>query len=217
MRKKRVGILGSAFDPPHYAHAAMAILALEAGVVDEVWLCPSPNRWDKTPVANLDTRLAWSEKFAAILREKKYPVEVCKDELSFETYRGSYVFLTHLTKHYCDITFFPIVGLDSWQSISLWRDPVSATRNGELVLREFSFLVFPRQEAATASISQPHVLMPQLSKALPYLETSLTANELESLSSSFVRKSLAQNLPNAFVFEILETKIRQSEIYRTSI
>jgi nicotinate-nucleotide adenylyltransferase len=40
MRSTRIGILGGAFDPPHFMHRDMSKLVIAKGIVDEVWLMP---------------------------------------------------------------------------------------------------------------------------------------------------------------------------------
>jgi nicotinate (nicotinamide) nucleotide adenylyltransferase len=213
MARKQVGILGSAFDPPHYAHAAMAVLALQQGSLDEVWLCPSPNRWDKTPVAPLDTRIRWAHMLAQRLCSMQFPVQVSTDELSLKEYRGSYVFLKHLSNMYTSCDFRPIVGLDAWQSIHLWRDPVTKTRNGELLKNEFSFLIFPRGHDSAHAIDQPHLLMPSLQERNDDLEILLACKGVSNLSSSAVRNAIAENRPLSFAFSEIEQDVRNSFVY----
>jgi nicotinate-nucleotide adenylyltransferase len=37
----RIGLLGGSFDPPHVAHALLALYVLETQPIDEVWLVPA--------------------------------------------------------------------------------------------------------------------------------------------------------------------------------
>ncbi len=213
MAKKQVGILGSAFDPPHYAHAAMAIVALEKGSLDEIWLCPSPNRWDKTPVAPLDSRIPWTAMLAQELCSRNYPVQVSTEEIAFGEYRGSYVFLKHLSSQYEDICFRPLVGLDAWNSLHLWRDPVTGVRNGEILRKEFSFLVFPRGQDTPPCLESPHLLMPSLATLEKELTAILPCPSIGDLSSSLVRSALAESNSMPFVFPEIEKTVRESQYY----
>ncbi len=50
MKKKAIALFGGSFNPPHNGHSAVvkALDALAGKVrVDEIWLMPSANRWDK--------------------------------------------------------------------------------------------------------------------------------------------------------------------------
>ncbi|MDE1874943.1 MAG: nicotinate-nicotinamide nucleotide adenylyltransferase [Patescibacteria group bacterium] len=47
MKKKTIALFGGAFNPPHVGHSAV-VRALDAlDFIDEIWLMPSANRWDK--------------------------------------------------------------------------------------------------------------------------------------------------------------------------
>jgi nicotinate (nicotinamide) nucleotide adenylyltransferase len=210
----RTGILGSAFDPPHYAHAAMAMLALDSGAVDEVWLCPSPPRWDKSPIASLEDRIQWAEIMAQSLRALEYAVTVSHEETKFDTFRGSYVFFSHLKKSFPQREFFAIVGLDAWQSIPLWRDPTMNIINGETMRREFPFLVVPRDGTTLrANLPEPHKMLPSISEVEERYCALLGASEICTLSSSAVRETLSKNLPSIFCFESVENEVRKLNPY----
>lgn len=45
--KKRIGIFGGAFDPPHKAHVALAQLALDQLTLDELYVIPTGSAWHK--------------------------------------------------------------------------------------------------------------------------------------------------------------------------
>jgi nicotinate-nucleotide adenylyltransferase len=213
----RTGILGSAFDPPHYAHAAMAILALDSGEIDELWLCPSPARWDKTPLAPLEMRLRWSQLFAETLQSLGYPVTVNTEELKQGIFRGSYVFFSHLKESFPEREFFPIVGRDSWDSIPLWRDPVTATFNGHEMLRDFSFLIAPRIDGTDRSsdgIPFPHKELPSLLSMEQRFQALFKAPQVAALSSSSIRESLHNGVKIHFCFANVENDILENNPYR---
>ncbi len=45
--KKRIGVLGGAFDPPHKAHLALAQVALDTLALDELRIVPTGQAWHK--------------------------------------------------------------------------------------------------------------------------------------------------------------------------
>lgn len=50
MRARRVGVFGGAFDPPHWAHRALAETALEQLGLDVLHILPTGHAWHKTRV-----------------------------------------------------------------------------------------------------------------------------------------------------------------------
>ena len=59
----RVGIYGGTFDPIHVAHLVVASEVRDALALDEVWLIPAGDPWQKrgAVVADKDTRAAMCE------------------------------------------------------------------------------------------------------------------------------------------------------------
>ena len=57
--KKRIGVFGGAFDPPHKAHVALAQLALDQLALDALHVIPTGDAWHKARTLTLAThRLA---------------------------------------------------------------------------------------------------------------------------------------------------------------
>lgn len=215
MTTVRTGILGSAFDPPHYAHAAMAMLSLESGLVDEIWLCPSPDRWDKSPVANIKDRTEWAQLMAQSLRDLGFSVYVSEEESSFSTFRGSYVFFSHLKKRFPNREFYPIVGLDSWKNIPLWRDPTTNTMNGSAMADEFTFLVIPRDGLKMPeNLPAPHKMLPSISEVEERYCSLLGATEICTLASSTIRQRISKNLQSKFCFSAVENEVNKLKPYK---
>ena len=48
VRRKRLGIFGGAFDPPHLAHVALAQVAINQLELDVLWVIPTGHAWHKT-------------------------------------------------------------------------------------------------------------------------------------------------------------------------
>ena len=60
--KKRIGIFGGAFDPPHKAHVALAQLALDQLALDELHVIPTGSAWHKARALSSAThRLAMTQ------------------------------------------------------------------------------------------------------------------------------------------------------------
>lgn len=48
MKKKKIALFGGSFNPPHRGHSAVVRALDSLADIDEVWLMPSANRWDKS-------------------------------------------------------------------------------------------------------------------------------------------------------------------------
>lgn len=62
-RRRRLGLLGGTFDPPHIGHLVAAVSVGDALHLDEVWLVPNGDPWQKRdrPVTPAPVRLAMAE------------------------------------------------------------------------------------------------------------------------------------------------------------
>jgi nicotinate-nucleotide adenylyltransferase len=68
LKRRRVGVLGGTFDPPHIGHLALARAARDALHLDEVRLIPTGHSWQKGPApAPAAARLAMTRCAAASL------------------------------------------------------------------------------------------------------------------------------------------------------
>ena len=170
--KQRIAILGAAFDPLHYGHCALAALVLHLGFADEVWLCPSPARWDKTPVAPPELRLRWVQMAVEHLQQQGLAVKACSQELNQPEYRGTLVFLRELSSTHPNKKFVWVLGQDALSAILSWRDPVNNVLNGAQLLAEYQLIVAPRPSSESDS---------NLSNIILSLERSLTALQLAFL------------------------------------
>ena len=116
----RIGILGGTFNPIHFGHLHIAEEVLKCCALDQVWFLPScrpPHKQlvDEVPFAD---RLAMVE--AAI---KDHPRFFAND---LEGRRGGTSYsvetLLQLRQEFPQHEFFFIMGLDSFQEISSWKN-----------------------------------------------------------------------------------------------
>lgn len=221
--EKRVGILGAAFDPAHYGHFLLAQLALQTGELDEIWLIPSPERWDKSPVGTGQQRLEWLNM---AVREcppaLKGRLTVSDVELRLPTYRGTFWLLSQLRRTHPKTLFSLILGWDSFVGIPKWRDPTTGTLNGEELLKSTRFYVSPRASSHEFSAEHPHE-HPQGVVMLPALDDPLAGdvqwlkgcgqNAAAALSSSLIRAAIARGENLNFIFPKVQEEILKSQIY----
>lgn len=147
----RIGIYGGSFNPVHNGHIALAQFILAQGVVDEIWMLPSP----RNPLKS-ESELAEDfhrRRMLEIALKSIRGVEVCliEDKLP----RPSYTIRTleALSAAYPEHTFYLIIGADNWAVFPRWHE-------WERILEEYRILVYPRPGyEATVIASHPHVML----------------------------------------------------------
>lgn len=223
---KRIGLLGAAFDPPHYGHFLLAQIALNTGELDEIWLIPSPARWDKSPVGKAQQRLTWLNRALSEapphLRSKLMVSDV---ELQLPAYRGTYWLLSQLRRTHPETQFSLILGWDSFIGIPTWRDPTTGSLNGEELLKTTRLYVSPRAASHEYSAEHPDK-HPNGVVMLPALDAPEAGNTdwlkgtnqiaVAALSSSLVRAALGRGERLPFLFPSVEEEIIRSGVYASS-
>jgi nicotinate-nucleotide adenylyltransferase len=115
----RIGLLGGTFDPIHLGHIAILKTALQQLKLDQLFLIPAGNPWQKESITSAQHRLAMSK----LATESMSNVEV----LDLETNRSgpTYTFetLEELHKKYGDAEFILILGSDAVAGIETWHQP----------------------------------------------------------------------------------------------
>ncbi|MEN9826853.1 MAG: hypothetical protein RI953_2598 [Pseudomonadota bacterium] len=223
---KRIGILGAAFDPPHFGHFLLAQMALNTGEIDEIWMVPSPERWDKSPVAPGQQRLSWLQMAVRECpAELKSKLTVSDVELQLPTYRGTQWLLSQLRRTHPAASFALILGWDSFVGIPKWRDPTTGILNGDELLRTTRLYVSPRalspEFATEHPTSHPNgvVMLPSLDEPtagnIDWMK-GIQRNEVAALSSSLVRTALGKGERLRFIFSDVEKEIFESRIYDKS-
>ena len=129
----RVGILGGSFDPPHLGHIAMAEVASEFLKLDEVVFVPASTQWQKTHHAPADVRAHMTQ--LAISNHPKWKLSFVDLDRGGETY--TYQTSLELKKIYPDDELFFILGSDSANSLSTWKE-------AELLASSTKFAVLKR-------------------------------------------------------------------------
>lgn len=165
----RIGILGGSFDPPHIGHLLVARQTLEVMKLDQVWLMPYfAHSWDNTFSSPSDrllmTKLTEEEKIITSVEE----IDNKTKSYTIDTVRRLKQKFSH--------TFFWIVGSDELKDFKRWKDY-------QQLVKEITFLVFPRNRYPLPDISSPGFSL----VSSPYLVTS-------NISSTIVRSRLKNNL-----------------------
>ena len=130
-----VGLYGGSFDPIHTGHAVVANFVAQCNVVDEVWLMVSrknPLKSHSTFASDVD-RLEMASQVA----EKCEKVKVTDIEMTLPTPSYTIDTLKILKEKYPEHTFKIIIGSDSLENFSRWKD-------ADVIIREFGVIIYPR-------------------------------------------------------------------------
>lgn len=135
----RIGFLGGSFDPIHLGHLNLAKEMQEKYALDEIWFSPakiSPFKADAPPHISDEERL----KLLQIALEDYPAFKIYDKELKREGLSYTVETLEELVKEYPRNQFFLIMGEDTAQTFSKWKDPKRIEELASLLVGERSEL-----------------------------------------------------------------------------
>ncbi len=147
----RLGVYGGAFDPPHNAHVALALAAVDQLQLDELRVFPTGNAWHKLHgLTSADHRLAMANIAFGSLPHTEI------DDRELWRVGPTYTIdtLRELQDDYPGVQLFLVLGEDQAVSITRWRE-------WEAVLKLADLCVAPRPNAASHSNLAADGLPPQ--------------------------------------------------------
>lgn len=163
--KRKVGLFGGAFDPPHKAHAVLARGAVEQLGLDELHICPTGDAWHKARgLTDAHHRLEMARiAFAGVPRAVLDDREIRR---AGATYSIDTLRELHAEEPAADL--YLVIGEDQAASFTSWRE-------WEAVARLATICVARRQYSVAA---QPPLALPAgvrvVQLALPILPESAT-------------------------------------------
>lgn len=118
--KKKIGILGGTFNPPHLGHLYIAEQAWREFSLDKVLVLPvgDPPHKKNANVLDKDIRLAMAELFA---KERPY-LKVCTLEMDREGYTYTVDTLTAIDQHVYGAELFYLIGTDTLYELVTWKN-----------------------------------------------------------------------------------------------
>ena len=155
-RRRRVGILGGTFDPPHVGHLALARSARDAMQLDEVRLMPTGHSWQKSAAGA--SALQRLEMVRIALRDVGPAEGLRADDREVVRSGQTYTVdtLEALRKELGpDVMLVLIVGSDQLRNLATWRNwqrlfdlaHIAATQRERITLEDLP----PEVEAEVAS------------------------------------------------------------------
>ena len=165
----KIGLFFGSFNPIHIGHLIIANYMANYTDLSEVWLMVSPHNplKKKSNLANMYDRL---EMVNLAIQDTE---KIKSSDIEFRLNQPSYTVdtLTHLRARYPNKEFVLIMGSDNLVSLKKWK-------NYEIILRDYTILVYPRPGYHDEEIAQ-------------HPSITITDTPLMELSSTFIRKSIA--------------------------
>lgn len=189
--RKKVGILGGTFDPPHYGHLIIANEVLEQLQLDEIQFMPNqepPHKNRKSGTSNED-RLAMLELCTS--GHSRFAIE----KIEMERPGKSFTFDTMklLTEKHPETDYFFIIGADMIEYLPKWH------RIDELVeMIQFVGVNRPHHQTGTEYRLQ-HVAVPQI-----------------EISSTLIREKIAEGKSAKYLLpENALAYIKEHQLYES--
>lgn len=188
-----IGIYGGSFDPIHTGHAMVANFVAQCNEVDQVWIMV--NRRNPLKLHETYGTDAHRLEMARLVAKECKEVKVSDLEMSLPVPSYTYDTLCELKKKYPENDFKIIIGSDSLQNFSQWR-------NSDLIQKEFGLIVYPR----------PGFPFPEEE---PYGMKFLTGAPEFSVSSSLIREYIKSEWNiNYFVPVNVSNYIKKHKLYK---
>ncbi|MEG2084448.1 MAG: nicotinate (nicotinamide) nucleotide adenylyltransferase [Clostridia bacterium] len=216
----RVGIFGSAFDPPHNEHINICKRAVEQFNLDRLVLLPSYKAPHKITTTSVKNRLDMAKLVA-----QNNNFEVCDIEISSKDKNYTYNTLPKLKKIYGDEIYF-IIGGDSILNFDKWYKPLeilkmvtlcvcSRGKNVEAVKEKCSFytsnynakilLIDYLPEDISSTKIRTELFLQEQSQDIPdYINNYITENKVFNRYKPLINK-LKNNLSEATFAHSLRT------------
>lgn len=194
---RKIGLLGSSFNPPHLGHLLMAQQAIERFELEKVLLIPTKNPYHKK-TQDLDYNIRFQMAQLEAKDNPKFELSSVENDISGKSY--TYDVVNLLRKEYSDTSFYFIMGSDSLINFETWY------KSNELI-HMMNYIVFKRPE--DEDIGYLISNYKDKGMALEYVEDVQV-----EISSSFIRKSVNEGKSIKYlVTDKIETYILENNLY----
>ena len=130
--KKKIGIFGGSFDPIHTGHLIICNIIKEELNLDKIVFVPAYRSPHK--VASKFTSPQVRFKMVELAIEDNKGFEISDFEISKNRSVYSIETIGHMKKKYSGAELYFIIGADSYNNISKWKDPGLIKNNVKLVI-----------------------------------------------------------------------------------
>lgn len=196
--KRRIGVLGGTFDPPHFGHLTAAAQVADLLHLEQVWFVPTGDSWQKADVSDAVHRVEMVN--LGIRTDSRFRVDLIDVNRSGPTYTVDT--LNELRSAHPDCDLFFIMGVDAALGFETWRDFDQIPSLAELVV-----------------VNRPGVPSDQVDalRGKPFFSMLRMLNiDGVEVSSSEVRSRVAQGLNiDTLVPQSVQRYISEYSLYRT--
>lgn len=195
-QKTKIGLLFGSFNPIHIGHLFMGEMAIESGVVDEVWFVVSPGspyKFNSGSLAHEDHRLMMVKE--SIAYNSKFSVDTT--EFSLQRPSFTYITLQKLKETHPNNKFFFICGTDVFVDIPTWE-------GGKEVIELSDFIVYPRNTSTN-----------YIPKEMEGKTTFLNGVPNLEISATFLREQIKNDRTVKHLLpESVAAYIKQNNLYK---
>jgi nicotinate-nucleotide adenylyltransferase len=130
-----IGLYFGSFNPIHVGHLIIASHIADNSSLNQVWFVVSP----QNPLKHSGSLLNEYHRLHLVQTAVDGDARFRVTDVEFKLPKPSYTIdtLTYLQEKYPENQFSVIMGSDSFQNISKWK-------NSELLLKNYSFIIYPR-------------------------------------------------------------------------
>lgn len=203
--KRKIGIMGGTFDPPHLGHLISAQIVAEKLKLDRVVFLPTGNFSYKD---SRETAEAFHRYKMAELSVEKNPLFTVSDiETKEKNYSYTCYTLEKLNETYNDAHLFFIIGADSLDYIDKWKNPSH-------IFEQCTIAVVGRNGFSQADIlKKKRELTEKFDADIIIVDTP----EIP-ISSTDIRRRIRENKPiNYFVCDKTVEYIKRNNLYRDTV
>lgn len=195
---RKVGLIFGSFNPIHNAHIGIGELAIDSGLVDEIWfVIAKQNPFKDNYEVDFDDRermigIALMETHLRGYKMKCITIEKYSLDDSPKTY--DILNAIKIENSYQEVDYTIICGDDMYNQIPNWY-------NGQQIINEYKFIVFGRDNNT-----------PIACENVKYLNT----NGLEDISSTKIREMIKNDDDNVlnYINEYVLKYIKDFNIYK---
>jgi nicotinate-nucleotide adenylyltransferase len=210
-KRRKVAILGGAFDPITKGHIQLANYVLEKTDIEEVWITPCCFHMYDKDMASADHRLEMCK-----MATEKYPnIKICDFEIKKFMRGSTYDFLLRLLSHYAyseKYEFSYIIGMDNANNFDKWKNP-------DLLKNMVRFIVVSRQGIVRNSQNQwyssdPHVFLyagPEIMDVSSTMVRSLIKEKgIENLNK-YITEEVAEYIEIHHLYEAEHEEVQKED------